>query len=219
MRSAILLFAVTLVVAGCASDPQQPLECGFSGELLPYQVGYNWTYRVTDLTNSQRKVKQQRLDRTVNHADYGEVIVQITEKSKGTTESFLRREGDQIRRYEQRDYDAAGTLVRTTIYDPYRLRIDEGLSLNEQYVDSYTKRVIEPGQPETSVDITDVWELTGQDVPCETETTALTCAEFHRERTAGGVAVKDFLFASGVGKVIENGTNQVEELESCGNSQ
>lgn len=219
MRLVAIVVLLSVGVFGCADDPKQPLECGFSAELLPYEVGYTWTYRVTDLTNSERKVKEQRLDRLADHADYGQVIVQITYKGKGTTESYLRREGDEVRRYEQRDLDSTGALVRTTIYEPYKLRIHEGLSLGEQFVETYTKRTIEPGVPETSVEVTDVWEVTGEDVPCETETTILSCVEFHRERTAGGVATKDYLFAPGVGKVIENGAQQVEELEGCGKIQ
>jgi len=43
--------------------------------------------------------------------------------------------------------------------------------------------------------------------------------KYHRVRTDGGIAEKDFLFAEGMGKVIEDGTNQVEEIEGCGSAE
>ncbi len=217
MRLTIALSVLAAVAIGCGGESAGG-ECGFSPDLLPYEVGNNWTYGVTDVMSSERTIKQQRLDRTENHADYGQVIVQITQKNKGSTESFLRREGDEVRRYEQRDYNELGELQRTTIYQPYRLRIHEGLALNETYTDTYDKVVIKPGVADVTTRITDVWEVTGEDESCTTNMGSFTCVKYNRVRTEGGVAVKDFWFAEGVGKVIEDGSSQVEELEGCGST-
>ena len=47
-------------------------------------------------------------------------------------------------------------------------------------------------------------------------TGTFSCLHLRRTRTEGGVAVKEFFFARGIGKIREIGDNVLEELTACG---
>ena len=217
-----------LAVAGCGGgngsggdggggdDP-----CGFGNDdFLPYEVGFSWSFRVTDLGTGNRSTKEQRIDPGMNHPTHGEVVVQVTEKLNGTTTSYLRREGGRVLRFEQQDRDETMTLERTTTYVPSQIRIDEsdertmfGATWNE----TYTEVVRDPaGTLVSEIETVDGWEVMDVDVDCEAPFGAFSCIHLRRVRTQGGVAEKDFYFARGVGKVREVGANQLEELTACG---
>lgn len=215
----VIAAAVVFAASGCTETPPTTPQCGFAEQLLPYEVGHSWSYRVTDLSSGERALKQQWLDRIESHPTYGEVIVQITEKPTGRTESLLRREGERVLRFEQRDYDQLDVLERTTLYQPYRLRVDESLAPGDRLVEQLTRVVSEPGQPDEVTEVTDEWEVLGDDEACEAPLGVFRCARMQRIRTAGGFAAKEFFFARGLGKVIENGTKQLEEVQSCASSR
>jgi hypothetical protein len=198
----------------------EPGECDFgSDEYLPYEVGFTWTYRLTDLGTGERATKEQTIEPEMEHPDFGTVVVQVTGKISGETVSLVRREGDRILRFQQQDYDSTGGLERTTTYDPPQIRIDESdehIADGAEWDESYTETTVDSADVETVVETTDHWTVLAVDGECESPLGTFSCIRLRKTRTVGGVAEKEFHFARGVGKVREVGSNQLEELTACG---
>jgi len=197
------------------------LDCSFeSDDYLPYAPGFTWTYRLTDLDDGERAIKEQRIDPEVDHPDYGPVVVQVTGKQSGETVSLTRREGDRVLRFEQEDRDASGALERTTVYQPPQVRIDESsehVELGAAWDETYTEIEYDPlGVEVMRVETVDHVEILGVDDPCDSPMGEFSCLRVRRTRLAGGVAEKEFHFARGIGKIREVGSNQLEELTACG---
>lgn len=203
---------------GNAADAGPNGPCGFEDRYLPYQPGYSWTYRVTDLSNPGTTTKSQALTME-DDAELGPVIVQTTTKATGSTVSALRREEDSVLRLRQEDFDELGALERTTVYDPGQNRLDESaenLVMGAEWDDVYTVTVTdETGQLVSAGERTDRWEVLGVDVDCSTPLGDFTCLQLRRQRIVGGISDKQFFYARGIGKVKEVNANQVEELVAC----
>lgn len=221
MKRSYVLLAILL--AGCGADGTGMTSqdvCGFgSDRYLPYEPGFTWTYLVTDVETGERKTKDQALVEEIDDPTFGRVIVQTTGKLAGSTRSLVRVEGDRVVRLHQEDLDSAGAVERTTVYDPGQIRIDESpgrVTAGATWDEGYAETFIEPSAEPLTVATTDSWEVLGVDVPCEAPLGSFECIHLRRTRTESGVAVKEFLFARGVGKVRETGDNQVEELVDCG---
>ncbi len=225
----ILLFSITLcgvALTGCGggdddgsgADAGADGPCGFEDRYLPYQAGYQWSYRVTDLGNPAVTTKSQELTME-DDSELGAVIIQTTTKATGTTTSALKRQADSVVRLRQEDRDELGALERTTVYDPGQNRLDEApsnLVLGAEWDDVYTVTVTDAsGAPVSSGERTDHWEVLGVDVECSSPLGDFTCLHLRRQRIAGGVSDKQFFYAKGIGKVREVNANQVEELVSC----
>ncbi len=204
---------------GTEADASDQSPCGFENRYLPYQPGYKWTYRVTNLANPEVTTKTQELT-TETDADLGEVIVQTTSKGTGTTVSALKRVDEAIVRLRQEDHDSLGALERTTVYDPGQTRLDEADARftmgawDDVYTVTVTDELGAP-VPGSSGERTDHWEILGVGVPCSSPLGEFSCLHIRRQRTVGGVSDKQFFFALGIGKVKEVNANQVEELVSC----
>jgi hypothetical protein len=216
--SALLLLACGGGDGDDGGDGNPGVACFDSDRYLPYEVGNAWTYKITDLTSGATATKEQSLSQT-DDPELGTVIVQTTGKLKGTTRSLLALEGDRVVRYVQEDLDTAGTLERTTVYDPGQIRIDESparLVKGAAWDESYDVTTTPTGGVSTTVATVDRFEVIDVDVPCTSPLGDFECLRLRRTRTAGGVADKEFFFARGVGKVKESGDSQLEELTSCG---
>ena len=153
------------------------------------------------------------------HSELGDVLVQATTKATGRTVNFMKVEGEQILRVRQEDYDEQGALERTTDYEPPRLRIDlssDRAVAGASWEEMYTVVVSDATGAEVSrTPRTDKWDVVADDAQCTSPLGTFDCVHIKRDRTQGGVAQKDFFFASGVGKVKEVG-GQLEELTACG---
>ena len=197
-------------------------EGGFatSDRLLPLEVGNLWRYQVTEVGtgNLPYTKRQEMMEEMTPPGETEPVIVQVTTKSSGQTVNWLRQMGDATIRVQQEDYDQAGLLERTTVYDPYKLRLDESperLVEGASFDEAYTAIIYDPAGVETArTDTVDHWVVVSADTPCETPWGTQSCVHFHRERTLGGVSVKDYYFAPSYGKVREDG-GQIEELTDC----
>jgi hypothetical protein len=191
---------------------------GTSDRLLPYDVGDEWEYRITDLQSGLQTIKGQSVDEEMEHPEYGTVIVQTTEKTNGRTVTLSRIEGEAVVRLEQADYDGAGALERTTRYEPFRIRLDESAERTADgasWTEEYTEVVLDAAGTEVArVPTVEEWMVIGADVECSAPIGALRCLHVRRDTTTGGVAQKEFWFARGVGKVRETG-GQTEELTGC----
>lgn len=204
---------------GSGADAGPGGDCDFnSDDYLPYEVGFTWTYRLTDLATGERATKEQSITEEMEHPEFGPVVVQVTGKINGETVSYLRKEGDRVLRFQQDDFDTTGTLERTTLYDPAQIRIDESeehIAADAEWDEAYTETTIEAAV-ETSLETVDHWTVLAVDDACESPMGTFECIRLRRTRTQGGVAEKEFHFARGVGKVREVGSNQLEELTDCG---
>lgn len=213
-----LLAAALAAALGCGSTAGPSETCGFVDEFLPYEVGYSWTYTVTDVFTGERRTKSQRIESAPDHPDYGPVVLQVTEKTTGSTHSLLRKENGRVVRFQQEDLDLVGIVERTTVYDPGRIRIDESadrITVGATFTEVYTETTTDVLLGERIAMVTDEWEVLGVDVSCSSPFGTFRCLEVRRLRTAGGNSDKRFLFAPEVGKVQEIGTNTLEDLVSC----
>jgi len=194
--------------------------CGFSSDrYLPYQVGFTWEWRVTDLTSGAVETKSQVIQETRdNPADHPPMFVQVTDKGGGSTENWTRMDGDALVRLQQMDYNSLDALLRNTVYDPSAIRLDESadrLTEGATYTEGYTEIEYDSTGTETRrADVTEEWEVLGVDVACDSPLGSFECLHIGRTRTAGGVAQKEYWFARGVGKIREEG-GQIEQLTAC----
>jgi hypothetical protein len=221
LRFSSLFLCAGLLTAGCGDDggggggdaggDENP--CGFEDRYLPYQPGYQWSYKVTDILTGDVTTKSQVL------AADGADIVQTTTKSSGSTVSTLRVEDDTVLRLVQEDRDQAGALERTTVYDPGQKRLDESpnqITVGATRDDNYTATItLAVGGTPVVEPRTDSWEVLGVDAECTTSLGSFQCLHVKRTRTAGGTSVKEYFFARGIGKVKEVNPNQHEELIGC----
>jgi len=210
--------AAPVADGGGGADGGEVSPCGFEGRYLPYQPGYQWSYRVTNLGTPDVTTKNQVLTAETD-AQLGPVIVQTTTKATGSTVSALKRVADSVLRLRQEDLDAAGGLKQTTVYDPGQNRLDEAaenLVVGATWDDNYTVTVTDPAGTVLSTGArTDRWEVLGIDVACSSPLGDFQCLQVRRQRIAGGISDKQFFYAKGIGKVKEVNANQVEELISC----
>jgi hypothetical protein len=214
---------LALGACGGGDDPGDGVDCGFpsqSDRFMPFAPGFSWEYRVTDLGSGVQTTKSQRVgNATVSDDDLPglELLEQTTEKFSGSTVSLLTLEGEALVRYKQEDFDETAAFERATLYSPAKIRLDEGrATTGTTFDESYTSTITNAAMETTAVDITEAWEVIGEDIPCSAPFGELTCLQVRRVRAAGGTANKDFFYARGVGKVREEGLNQLEELVSCG---
>jgi hypothetical protein len=218
--------SLALLFVACSSDGGVPGDddpCGFgSDDYFPYATGHTWDYRVTDLATGLQTTKTNVLTQTMDHPDYGPVIVQDTTKSTGKTVSFTSVVGDTIVRHGQEDHDDMGALERTTKYQPAKLRLDQSAArttTGASFTESYTQIDYDPAGVQTmSVVTTEEWDVLGVDVECTAPLGTFSCLHLSRVRTVGGVAAKEFWYGRGIGKIKETG-GVIEELTGCSKAQ
>ncbi len=216
-------FAMVLaVVAACGGEDRPEGACvpSSSDSYLPFEVGNAWTYEVTDLSTFETSTKSQSVAMEMNHPDDGmPVLVQVTNKANGTTESWFRREGDALVRLFLEERDEDGLFKSASTFAPSKLRLDEAparLAQGASFTEDYSETVLdENGTPIMTTAKTELWEVLEASVACPGDEFAdLDCVHVRRTRTVGGVGLKEFWFSRGVGKVREEG-GQVEQLSSC----
>lgn len=186
---------------------------------LPFAAGNTWRYLVDEFDGQPPAVKAQTYTEMITpDEETGPVIVQVTTNNNGSTESWFQQQGSRIVRLRQRDFDLAGNLERTTYYLPHRLRIDEsperlqtGVTWTENFVreeyDSLDRLVEQANQAEE-------WSVISGDTECPAPWNELRCVHLNRSTIEGGVSIKDYWFARGIGKIREEG-GVLEELVGC----
>ena len=89
------------------------------------------------------------------------------------------------------------------------------LAMSAAWDESYTQIDYDASDLETArVPTTEHWEVLGVDVDCSSPLGDFKCLHIRRTRTQGGVAVKEYLLARGIGKIREDG-GQIEQLTAC----
>lgn len=192
-----------------------------SDSYLPAAVGNEWRYRVEDASGDPPFMKYQEYSEMMTPGDeIGPVFVQNTIKDSGRTESWLQIQGDAMVRLQQRDFDSAGQLERTTRYLPSRLRIEqdpERLVKGATWVDAFVREVRDPQDNVTNIEnVEEVWTVLDVDIPCPAPWGHLRCIHYDRVRTVGGSSQKRYWFARGFGKIREEGASGIiESLLGC----
>ncbi len=221
-----LLLSLGIFASACGDDGGGTADtCGFEDRYLPYQPGYSWTYRVTNLADGSVFTKAQSLTMG-SDPTFGEVIVQTTNKANGSTVSALQfvqnATQDAVVRRQQEDRSADGTLKQTTTYVDGQTRLDEHpdrIVLDATWQETYTATVVAAtGVPaDTVTERTDTWTVLGVDVDCGSPLGDFKCLRVRRSRTVMGTETssKDFFFAKGIGKVSEANGTILEELVAC----
>lgn len=186
---------------------------------LPFAAGNTWRYLVDEFDGQPPAVKAQTYTEMMTPDEAtGPVIVQLTTNNNGSTESWFQQQGDRIVRLRQRDFDLAGNLERTTYYLPHRLRIDQsperlqtGATWTENFVreeyDALDRLVEQENQAEE-------WSVVNGDTACPGAWNAFRCVHLKRSTIEGGVSLKDYWFARGIGKIREEG-GVLEDLVGC----
>ncbi len=231
MNRLLAIVVVTLALVGCGGsssgddvDAGGNDPCGFgSDRYLPYQVGFSWEFRVTDLSSGDVATKSQIVDSEFTDPDDSlPALLQITDKDGGKTENWIRVVDDATVRLRQQDFNSLDELIRTSVYDPSAVRLDETpahLVEGAEWDESYTQIDYDPNDVETArIETTEHWEVLGVDVDCSSPLGDFKCLHVKRTRTQGGVAVKEYMFARGIGKIREDG-GQVEQLTACSVAQ
>jgi hypothetical protein len=210
------------LVCGCGSlDPSTlgSKDAGVkpAGALLPWKVGNNWTYRVTDSGEVSTKVttigELETVGGTGPNADkMANKVVTTKKDATDQTISWQVPNGDKVVRYREQAYSAStGLLEEEEHWDPYKLHIDgtaehmvKGASWLEDYQE--TKLPVS-GQPATH-EARDLWT-----VASESEEVVVPAGTFQAlvVQKAGGSSFKTYWYVPGLGKVKETG-GQIEEL-------
>jgi hypothetical protein len=218
MHSFVVVLLIALAACGGEDRPEGDCVASDSTRYLPYSEGYSWTYEVTDLVLQETTTKSQSVTGTMNHPDDGmPVFIQVTNKSSGRTESWVRQSGDALIRLQQVDYDADSVLERTTVYEPGKIRLDETaarIASGASFAENYTAIIFDEfGAEKSRTDLTEQWQVLSVGDPCPGADFAdYDCLEIERART--GTPSKTFWFAAGIGKVREEG-GQIEQLTAC----
>lgn len=190
-------------------------ECGFEGDsYLPIAVGNTWSYTVVDKGSGELSSKSQTIEEELNDPTFGDVFVQVTGKGQQSeTRSLLSVVDSEVRRRQQEDIDA-GVVTKTTLYSPHQTRLSglpENLEAGATWTETYTPNV---DGLDTEVRVEE-WTVESTTAPCELPSEEVVdCLQVRRVRNAG-VVTKTFWYARGIGKVMEEGTNQDEVLSSC----
>lgn len=185
---------------------------------LPVAVGNRWQYEVIEAANQPPTTKGQEI--TMEFLPEGEpspVLLQVTQKSTGRTENWLRREGDAVTRIRQMDYDMTGQLERTTVYVPGRERLDEDPSKlmdGNEWIEEYENVIYDAVGNEVRREMErDLWIVEDTDAACDVPWGQLECLHLRRIRLTGN-SIKEYKFARGYGKVYEKG-DTIEQLIGC----
>ena len=186
---------------------------------LPFAAGNTWRYLVDEFDGNPPAVKAQTYTEMMTpDEETGPVIVQVTTNNNGSTESWFQQQGTRIVRLRQQDFDLQGNLERTTYYRPHRLRLDEtperletGVTWTENYVREERDPLDRIVEQENAAE---EWTVVSGDTECPEPWNDLRCIHVKRSTIEGGVSLKDYWFARGIGKIREEG-GVLEELVGC----
>jgi hypothetical protein len=193
------------------------------GPLLPWAVGNNWTYQVTDTAGVVT-------EKTTTIGDEEEVGGEgpnasllafhvVTSKGAGgndRTESWQAPSPDnpdRIVRYRELSYGAVtGNLELEEHWEPEKLHVDgsaDRIVAGASWLESYSETKLPVGLAMTTHAVRERWTVVADDETLEVP--AGTFDHVLHLQKAGGNATKEYWYVHGVGKLKETGT-QTEEL-------
>lgn len=195
------------------------------GVVLPWTVGNNWTYKVTDKGVSTEKTTTIEAEEVIGgtgpHKDDMAFRV-VTLKKDGTDQTVswqgVVEDGDdeKVVRYREQSFDKAdGAVELDTYWDPYKIHIDGTAAhtvAGATWIDAYQEtRQTPDGAAPTTTEERDAWAVDQLDATVEVPAGTFEHAIVFTK--AGGEDLKTYWYVRGVGKVKETG-GQTEELLS-----
>ncbi|HYQ18710.1 MAG TPA: hypothetical protein VEQ58_23205 [Polyangiaceae bacterium] len=218
------LGSLLLVVACGSEDPSKDDGAGGSGDgptmtgpLIPWAVGYNWTYRVTDDDEVSTKVNTigdlEPVGGDGPNAEQMAYKVTTTKKSSTDhTDSWQAPVGDKVLRYRELSYSASsGELELEEYWDPYKLHIDwsaEHLVEGASWLEEYEETKLPVGDTESHSTRRDRWTVRSLSESVTVPAGTFDAVVFQK---VGADSLKNYWYVPGVGKVKETG-GQTEEL-------
>lgn len=224
MRHAVVACLAHALLAACHGDRAAPdapsdVQCPTTGRYLPLQTGNSWTYAVKDVGTGANEDKTQTVGplEDVGGAKAGTMAYRLTTtKVGGMVTSWQQDTGDMVVRH--REIDAAGAQMTDEVYSPNKLRIDEtaehtamgaiwDISYQEAVTDSKTKITVTVSKSER-------WNVVSANDVISVGAGSFCALKLRRTSMSGGGSKSDktFWFVRGVGKIKEEGTDQVEVL-------
>lgn len=182
--------------------------------------GASWTYQVDDGGGIETKTQSVGGLEDVGGTKAGVMAYRLTtERATGDVVSWQEDTGSAILRH--REQDGAGTTSTDEIYEPHKTRIDEsdehlveGTTWSEDYTETVTAdNGVDPPMTTTAAK-RDRWLVEAVDEVLSVPAGDFCTLRVKRTSTVNGTggSVKTYWFARNVGKVREEGGNQVEEL-------
>lgn len=203
---------------GAGGDAGNPL----TGPLLPWAVGNNWTYRVTqDGVVSLKTTTIGDLEKVGGDGPNADVMAYHVTTAKGTDQSDHSEswqapspdEPDRIVRYVEQSFDASsGKLELTEYWDPSKLHVDgtaAHTAENASWLESYTETKLPTGLSPTTHEVHERWNVLEADATLEVP--AGTFEHVTHLQKVGSSTTKEYWYLRGVGKLKETGS-QTEEL-------
>lgn len=190
-----------------------------TARFFPMHVGDTWHYDVQHLAGgvSGPKVQTVEATETLTGAKAGITAFRLrSDKPSGEyTLSWQEDTGDSIVRHLEKSFDSGGVMKTDESYDPEKLRLDESTGhtdMGASYSVSYTEHVVDSAGT-TMITKTEQWTIEAVDEQVTVPAGTFPCLRVHRTVSQTG-SDKRYWFARGVGKVREEGDNQIEELTS-----
>jgi hypothetical protein len=192
------------------------------GPLLPWVVGNQWTYRITDAgVVSLKTTTVGELEEVGGLGPNAGAMAYHVITAKGAdlkdrTESWQapsEEEPTRIVRFREQAFDASsGNLELEESWDPPKLHIDgaaERTVTGASWLESYAETKLPVGLSPSTHNVRERWTVID-----DNETVEVPAGTFEHAihlQKVGGSSTKDYWYVHGVGKVKETG-GQTEEL-------
>jgi hypothetical protein len=224
-RAPAMFAMLWLVACGSSSSPASTTGTDaatvLSGDLLPFQAGNSWTYRVSDDGVVTTKVTTigPALEPVGGIGPHKDDLAFKVETRKGTdgmdeTISWQAQLDDKVVRYREQSFSAkTGDLELEEHWDPYKLHVDESSAhriTGAAWVEAYVETKLPVGEPASSAEQRDPWTV---DIALQSVTVPAGTFDAVVLQKAGGSNLKTYWYVPGIGKVKETG-GQTEELVS-----
>lgn len=225
MRHVVVAWLACACLAACgggSSEPDAPPgdgQCPTVGRYFPLETGNSWSYAVTDVGTGDKETKTQTVGplEDVGGAKAGTMAYRLTTtKVGGMVTSWQEDTGDMVIRH--REIDAAGAQMTDEIYEPNKVRVDEtpphitaGATWDVTYQEAVTNSQT---QMTTTIAKTERWNVVSANEIVTVDAGSFCALKVRRTSMsdAGSKSDKTYWFTRGVGKVKEEGTDQIELL-------
>jgi hypothetical protein len=218
-----LLLSLSLAACGSGAPPAGddgsnggPDAQDLSDHMEPWVVGSDWTYATSDPRDGSKTTQHTTVEAYEDVGGKYAGTMAFRVKAGKPDEIAVAWEGyvgDKGVRYKEDDYDLQMNLVKSEVWDPPRLKVDQtpaNLADGATYSETYSETTTPPGDTKQhTMNWTVVSTHESVTVPAGTFTV------LHVKRTdTGNGKVREYFFAEGVGKVKEIGDNEIDEMSA-----
>lgn len=215
---------IVIVVGACGDDAQvtddgrmATCDTPAAQRYLPLAIGASWTYDTSDegapnvVKTSMVEALEDVGDRKVGTTAYR---IRTTKVGAGDVVSWQEDRCTSIVRHREQAFDANAVLLNDQFYVPGKLRVDEATEhvvVGAAWSTAYTEVEVDPVVGTHTVSKTEDWIVEAVDELVTVPAGTFSCLKVRK--LTSGAADKTYWFASGIGKIKEEG-EQVELLTS-----